>query len=77
MKRLITASIVLLSLGTSAFAMAPNTGLSASTAQEARRFVPNGDFENLTTAQVNAIADAVYGDSEHVAAQIRSILMWN
>ena len=77
MKRLITSAAVLLALGTSAFALVPQNELSASTIREARQFVPNADFSDLTPSQALAIANAVYGDREHVGSQIRSILMQN
>lgn len=77
MKRLITASAILLTLGTSAFAMAPSSGLSTSDTSEARRYVPNGDFSNLTSAQALAIANLLHSDHNSVGGQIRSILMWN
>jgi hypothetical protein len=77
MKHLITAAAILISLGTSTFAMAQNSGLSTADANKARIYVPNGDFSNLTSAQANAIANVLHGDREHVGGEIRSILMWN
>lgn len=77
MKRLIATTAILLSVGTSTFAMVANDGLSASDAFEARRFVPSADLTDLTPAQANAIAIALHSDDQHVGAQIRSILKWN
>lgn len=77
MKRLITATVILLSLGSSAFAMGASKGLSSADAQVARTYVRNADLSNLTSAQVQAIESALHSDNENVGAQIRSILMWN
>lgn len=77
MKRLITSVAVLLALGSSAFAMTPQNELSASTIREARQFVPNADFSDLTSSQALAIANAVHGDREHIGSLLRSILMQN
>ncbi len=77
MKRFITATAILLSLGSSAFAMASNGHLSTSDAMEARKYVPGADFSGLTSAQLHAIANVLYGDDENVGGQIRSILNQN
>lgn len=77
MKRLVTATAILLALGSSAFAMAANQGLSAADASEARKYVPNGDFANLTSAQAHAIANTLHGGDENRGATIRSILLQN
>ncbi len=77
MKRLITSTAILLTIGTSAFAMVPQSQLSDAQIQEARSFVPNADFSDLSAAQALAIANVIHGDQEHAGSQIRSILMQN
>lgn len=77
MKRIIAASAILLSLGTSAFAMTNGDGLSSLEVREAQFFVPSGDFTNLSAAQANAIGNALHGDDRDVRASIKSVLAWN
>jgi len=75
MKRLIL-SLAALSLSAGAVsAMTSASDLSGSEKQEVRRFVPNADLDNLTTAQVGAIQSVLYGDDEHRAGTIRGILL--
>lgn len=75
MKRLVTAAAILISVGSSAFAMVTNQGLSRSDTFEARRFVPNADYKNLTAAQVRAIRSVLYSGDENIGGKIRSILL--
>lgn len=74
MKKLLLVSAVLAATSTASFAMNSEGGLSLSTKMEARQLVPNADLDNLTPAQAQAIADAVYSDPQGAAALIRSIL---
>lgn len=77
MKRFITATAILLALGSSATAMVANDGLSPADTMAARNYVPNADLSSLTSVQAQAIANALHGDDRNIGAQIRSILMWN
>jgi hypothetical protein len=75
MKRIIL-SLAALSLSAGiASAMTSSSDLSGSEEHEVRRFVPNAELDNLTSAQVHAIRAVLYGDNDHRAGTIRSILL--
>lgn len=72
MKRILLSTALILAAG-SAFAMTTHT-LTGTARAEAQRLVPNGDFDNLSTAQVNAIEAILSGDESQRGGQIRAIL---
>lgn len=75
MKKLLAISALIAASSTASFAMNVDGELSTATKMEARQFVPNGDFDNLTPEQARAIANAVYSDESSAAQLIRSILL--
>jgi hypothetical protein len=67
-----TAALIL-SAG-SAMAMTTHSDLTGPARAEVERIVPNGDFDNLTTAQVHAIENILSGDNDNRGGQIRALL---
>ncbi len=79
MKNLILATLIAGASVSSAFAMTTTAQLSEVNRIEAQRFVPNGDFTNLTPAQVTAIdllllSSEDLGAGENPAGKIAKIL---
>ncbi|MDI3336638.1 hypothetical protein QKW60_09485 [Defluviimonas aestuarii] len=73
MKHLLLTAALVLSAG-SAMAMTTHADLTGPARAQAERIVPNGDFENLTSAQVNAIENILASDNDNHGGQIRAIL---
>lgn len=73
MTRILMTAALILSAG-SAMAMTTHADLTGSVRAEAERIVPNGDFDNLTSAQVNAIEAILSSDNENRGGQIRALL---
>lgn len=73
MKHLLLTAALVLSAG-SAMAMTTHADLTGPARAEAERIVPNGNFENLTSAQVNAIENILASDNDNRGGQIRAIL---
>ena len=69
---LLTAALVL--SASSAMAMTTHADLTGPARAQAERIVPNGDFDNLTAAQVNAIENILASDNDNRGGQIRAIL---
>ncbi|MCV2874419.1 hypothetical protein OEZ71_19140 [Defluviimonas sp. WL0050] len=69
---LLTAALVL--SASSAMAMTTHADLTGPARAQAERIVPNGDFDNLTAAQVNAIESILASDNDNRGGQIRAIL---
>ena len=69
---LMTAALIL--SASSAMAMTTHADLTGPARAEAERAVPNGDFDNLTSAQVHAIENILAGDNDNRGGQIRALL---
>ncbi|SPH23678.1 hypothetical protein DEA8626_02744 [Defluviimonas aquaemixtae] len=74
MKRILLTTALILSTAGAAAAMTNPGELSGPARAEAERLVPNGDFDNLTSAQVGAIRSILYGDDSNRGGQIRAVL---
>lgn len=74
MKRILLSTALILSAAGSAMAMTTHGDLTGPARHEAERIVPGGDFDNLTSAEVNAIENILAGDNDNRGAQIRAIL---
>lgn len=76
MKRTVLFAAALSALAPAAFAYAPNQLTTAELA-EAAQYAPNADLSNLTTAQVQAISNALTsGDGSGIGAYTYSVLNW-
>ena len=73
MTRILMTAAMILSAG-SAIAMTTHADLTGPARMEAERIVPNGDFDNLTSAQVNAIEAILSSDNDNRGGQIRALL---
>ncbi|MGB3316758.1 MAG: hypothetical protein WBB85_20370 [Albidovulum sp.] len=73
MTRILMTAALILSAG-SAMAMTTHADLTGPARAEAERIVPNGDFDNLTSAQVNAIENILSGEDSNRGAEIRALL---
>ncbi len=74
MKRILLSAALLAAAAGAASAMTSPTELSGPDRAEAERLVPNGDFSNLSTEQVGAIAAILNSDEDSRGGQIRAIL---
>lgn len=74
MTRILLTSALALATAGSAMAMTPHGNLTGPALYEAERLVPNGDFDNLSAAQVNAIESILASDNDNRGGQIRAIL---
>lgn len=74
MKRILLTTALILSAAGAVSAMTNPGELTGPARAEAERAVPNGDFDNLTTAEVNAIEAILAGDDSNRGGQIRAIL---
>lgn len=76
MKNVLIATVFALGTAGSAFAYASNE-LPATYAFEARTYVPNADFSNLTPTQVNQIMTVLSSnsyDNSDIPGALRTIL---
>lgn len=74
MKRILLTTALVFATTGAAFAVNDPADLSGPDRAAAERLVPNGDFDNLTAAQVGAIRGILYGDDSHRGGQIRAVL---
>lgn len=74
MKRLMIATALVLTAAGTASAVTDPGELSAPARMEAQRLVPNGDFDNLSAAQADAIRSILSSDEDARGGQIRSVL---
>lgn len=76
MKRILTvASLIAVTSGSAMAMSTPSDILPSASRMAAERLVPNGQFDNLTTAQVNAIEAILFSGDDNRGGQIRSILL--
>lgn len=73
MTRILMTAALILSAG-SAMAMTTHGELTGPARVQAERIVPNADFDNLTSAQVNAIENILASDNDNRGGQIRALL---
>jgi hypothetical protein len=77
MKRLILATVAIITVAPAAFAMAPaQQVLSNADRAEIQRIVPKADLSDLSLADAGALAATLSSDSRgnNVGGQIRAIL---
>lgn len=74
MTRLMIAAALVLAAAGTASAVTDPAELSAPARMEAQRLVPNGDFDNLSSAQVEAIRSILNSEEDARGGQIRAVL---
>ena len=72
---LAVASLIAVTAGSVMAMSTPADVLPGTSKAEAERIVPNGNFDNLTAAQVNAIEAILFSDNRNRGGQIRAILL--
>ncbi|MCU9849921.1 hypothetical protein OEZ60_18130 [Defluviimonas sp. WL0024] len=74
MTRLMIAIALVLAAAGTASAVTDPSELSGPARMEAQRLVPNGNFDNLTSAQADAIRSILSSEEDARGGQIRSVL---
>ncbi|OYX41416.1 MAG: hypothetical protein B7Z02_15725 [Rhodobacterales bacterium 32-67-9] len=74
MKHILLSAALVVTAAGAAVAMTQPTSFTGPDRAYAERLVPNANFDNLTTAQVNAIEGILYSGDSNRAGQIRAIL---